>query len=226
MRAAIVFDLDGTLVDSAPDIAAAVNRMLDGEGRPALPLAVVIGFIGNGIPKLVERVIAHCGLERDRHADLTQATLDHYSRAASDRTVVYPGVVPALEELRSRGHALGICTNKPEAPARHVLQALGLAGFFDAVIGGDTLATRKPHPDPLHAAYAALPAGPRLYVGDSEVDAETARRAGVPFLLFTEGYRKSPVQDLHHAASYGHGAALPELVDRVLALADRPADGF
>ncbi len=212
-----MFDLDGTLVDSLADLAAATNRMLHDNNVAALPLEQVQQFVGNGLPKLVERVILHCDLSMDRHVDLTRQTLTHYNAGASDKTVVYPGVMQALEQLRDMGCVLGVCTNKPEAPARHVLKAMNLTHYFDAVLGGDSLHTRKPDPAHLKASFAAVnSAGPQLFVGDSEVDAETAQRAQVPFLLFTEGYRKSPVAEIPHTASYGDSAELPTLVTQVL----------
>lgn len=213
---AIVFDLDGTLIDSAPDIRAAANRMLEGEGQPPLDLATIISFIGNGLPKLVERVIGARGLDMADHDRLTGVTLDHYSRAASDLTVAYPGMAAALDRLRGVGHVLGICTNKPEAPARDILRDMDLARYFDAVIGGDSLAVKKPDPAPLRRTFEMLGKGPGLYVGDSEVDAETARNAGVPFLLFTEGYRKSPIAALPHRARFSDFADLPDLVAAAL----------
>lgn len=219
MPASIVFDLDGTLVNSAPDIAAAVNRMLADEGKEALDLATVISFVGHGLPNLVAQVIRHLDMDMDRHAVLAQATLGHYNSASTAHSVVYPGLISALKVLRDEGHAMGVCTNKPEGPAHHVLKALGLDEFFDVVIGGDTLQTRKPDPEMLHAAFAALTKAQPIFVGDSEVDAETASRANVPFLLFTEGYRKSPVEQLTHTFAYDDSAALPRLVGQVLASA-------
>ncbi len=217
MAAVVIFDLDGTLVDSLADIAGAANRMLADLGHPALPHDTIRRFVGNGLPKLVERVMAQCGLPRDRHHELTQLTLAHYNAGACDRTVPYPGVVQALGQLREMGCVLGVCTNKPEAPARHVLHELDLMPYFDTVVGGDTLDTRKPDPAHLKASFEALPAlGPHIFVGDSEVDAETAQRARVPFLLFTQGYRKSPVADLPHTLSYDHSADLPALVRRIV----------
>lgn len=218
MTAAIVFDLDGTLIDSAPDITAAVNRMLAAEGHRPLDLATVTSFVGKGLPNLVAQVIGHVGLDMGRHEELSAATLEEYNRSNSSLTVPYPGVVAALERLAGDGAALGICTNKPEGPARQVLADLGLARFFDVVIGGDSLPTRKPEPGMLHASFAALPNLPRLYVGDSEVDAETAQNAGVPFLLYTEGYRKSPVSALPHRAAFDAFADLPGLVAQALAI--------
>ncbi|NEX48005.1 phosphoglycolate phosphatase [Rhodobacter sp. ETT8] len=208
----LVFDLDGTLVDSAPDIHAAVARMLAGEGLPPLDLATVTSFIGNGLPKLVERVIVRVGLDMRQHPRLTKATLHHYSAASSDLTRPYPGVVAALTALQQAGHLMGVCTNKPVAPARDVLRDLGLAPFFSAVIGGDSLPVAKPDPAPLHACIAALGGGPTLYIGDSEVDAATATAAGVPFALFTEGYRKTSVADLAPLMQFSDFDDLPFLL--------------
>ena len=220
MSATIVFDLDGTLIDSLADLSQAVNRMLSDVGEQPLPQQTIQRFVGNGLPKLVQRTMDHCGLPQGRHSELTRLTLDHYNAAHCEHTTTYPGVPEALAELRRMGCVLGICTNKPEEPARHVLKALNLSGFFDAVLGGDTLTTRKPDPAHLHASFDALPdAGPRLFVGDSEVDAETAHRAGIPFLLFTEGYRKSPVADLPHKISYSDSAKLPDCVRQVIGTA-------
>lgn len=208
----VVFDLDGTLVDSAPDIQAAVARMLAAEGRAPLDLATITAFIGNGLPKLVERVIRHTGMDLADHARLTRLTLDQYNAATADLTRPYPGVMAALVALQAAGMTLGICTNKPEAPARAVLRDLGLDRFFTAVVGGDSLAVTKPDPAPLRAAIAALGGGATVYVGDSEVDAATAVAAKVPFVLFTEGYRKTPVAELPHQAAFSDFADLPALI--------------
>ncbi|WP_170587855.1 phosphoglycolate phosphatase [Ruegeria arenilitoris] len=219
MTAAIVFDLDGTLVDSLADIAAAANRMLADQGHAPLPEETIQGFVGNGLPKLVERVILHCGLNIERHSELTQVTLNQYSQASSAMTRPYPGVKDALQRLRAADIALGVCTNKPEAPARHILEVLDLAQFFDVVIGGDTLKSRKPDPAHLSATFEALGTNDaRVFVGDSEVDAETAQRAQVPFLLYSEGYRKSPVSELPHLASFDDFARLPDLALGIIGL--------
>ena len=209
--ARIVFDLDGTLVDSAGEIHAAVTRMLDEVGAATLDLTTVTGFVGNGLPKLVERVIRATGLDMDRHAELTDRVLSHFNALGGSMTAPYPGVMAALDRLRDTGHTLAICTNKPEAPARHILEKLGF-DHFDVVVGGDTLPTRKPDPEMLWAAAQALGEGPLIYVGDSDVDAETAERARVPFLLFTQGYRKSSVEALYHTGRFDRFDDLPDLV--------------
>lgn len=206
--AALVFDLDGTLIDSAPDIRAAVNRMLEDEGRAPLDLPTVISFIGNGLPRLVARAMQARDCPPEDHDRLTRATLAYYQAAPATLSRPYPGIHAALEALRSAGHRLGICTNKPEAPARAILADFDMAALFDVVVGGDTLAVRKPDPAPLIHAVEAM-SGPPVFVGDSEIDAETAARARIPFVLFTEGYRKVPVDTLPHAALYSAASDLP-----------------
>jgi len=212
---AIIFDLDGTLVDSAPDIQAAANKMLESEGLAPLDLPTVISFIGNGLPKLVERSMRARDLPMARHAELTERTLEFYNAESTARTVPYPGLTDALTTLQAQGFTLGVCTNKPADPARDILNQLNLAAHFEVVIGGDSLAVKKPDPAPLRAAFEAL-GREGLYVGDSEVDAETAERAGVPFLLFTEGYRKQPIEALPHLARFDHFDALPGLIAQAL----------
>jgi len=210
----IIFDLDGTLIDSAPDIHAAIARTLADEGQPPLNFGVVRSFIGNGVPVLIDRVMAARGERPDpaRRANLISRFLVHYEAKSSNLTTVYPGVRTALQTLREAGHPIGLCTNKPAGPARRILAAFDLLVFFDVVIGGDTLAERKPHPEPLLAAVRTLGCASALFAGDSEVDADTAGAAGIPFLLFTEGYRKTPVVDLRHHATFSTFAALPDLV--------------
>ncbi len=211
--ARIVFDLDGTLIDSAPDIAAAANRTLAEVGVTPLSLAQARSFVGGGAPIFVERMAAARGLADP--AVLLPRFLHHYEGAVA-HTVIYPGVEDALARLRAGGHRLGLCTNKPVGPTRSVLAHFGWDAMFDIVVGGDSLAVCKPDPAPLLAAFEDLGEGPCLYVGDSEVDAETAARAGVPFVLFTEGYRKSPVADLQHGALFSDWAEVPGVVGALL----------
>jgi phosphoglycolate phosphatase len=213
----VVFDLDGTLVDSAPDIRAAVNRMLEGEGLEPLDLPTVVSFIGHGLPRLVARVMAARGVDESEHARLTQVTKAAYDAAPAVLTLPYPGVPEMLEALAAAGHPLGICTNKPEDSARALLADMGLARWFGSVVGGDRLARPKPDPAMLWASIAELGGGAAVFVGDSEVDAATAHAAGVPFLLFTEGYRHAPVTALNPAATFGDHAGLPALVAEVRA---------
>ena len=208
---AIVFDLDGTLIDSLPDIHAALNKVLAGEGAAPVTAEEAKGFIGHGIPNLVAQARHARGIDIARQHAMTDEMFRHYLAHPADLTRPYPGVVEALTALRDMGHPLGICTNKALKPTRDILQALNLGSFFAEVVGGDSLPQKKPDPSPLHACFAALGA-PLLYVGDSEVDAETALRAGIPFALYTQGYRKAPVAELAHDLAFDDFARLVDWV--------------
>ncbi|WP_022703091.1 phosphoglycolate phosphatase [Pseudorhodobacter ferrugineus] len=210
---AVVFDLDGTLIDSAPDIAANANAVLEEMGMSPLPEAQLRGFIGKGVGHLIGQVLAASGQAADGpfHAPMVQRFNARYD-TAFENTVIYPSVVPALEALIDAGCVLGICTNKPIAPTHAVLRHLRLDGYFGVVYGGDSLSQRKPDPAPLLAAAKDLGHAQVIYVGDSEVDAETAANAKVPFLIYTEGYRKTPVHDLPHDAAFNDFKQLSGLV--------------
>ena len=209
--ARIVFDLDGTLIDSAPDIHAIANAVLAAQGAAPITPEQTRGFIGEGAAVFVARMREARGIPDSEHDRLLAAFIARYDDAVS-LTRPYRGVSEALETLLRGGHVLGICTNKPIGPARKVLAHFGLDRFFATVWGGDSLPRRKPDPAPLRAAFDALPEGREIYVGDSEVDAETDRRAGVDFVLFTEGYRKTPVAELPHRAAFSSFEALPGLI--------------
>lgn len=209
----LIFDLDGTLIDSVPDLHAAVNRMLAAEGQPPMERREVQSYVGDGAPTLVRRVMAARGLDQARHAELSDRMIADYTRRSSELTVVYPHVPETLRILRKSGHRLGICTNKPGTATAVVLAALGLDSFFDIVVAGDSLSERKPHPAPLVAAHRAL-GGRSIYVGDSEVDALTAEAAALPFLLFSEGYLRVPVEDIPVSGIFENFRQLPELVAR------------
>jgi len=211
----IIFDLDGTLIDSAPDIHATANRVLALEGLPPLPFEQVRGFIGNGVSVLISRILIAQDLpgEGAQHKRMAEVFTEQYESAVT-LTTLYPNVAETLALFRRQGRRLGLCTNKPVAPTRAVLAHFGLDGTFDAIVGGDSLTTRKPDPAPLRHVAQAL-GGTAIYVGDSEVDAETAARAGLPLALFTEGYRKTPVHELYHSVTFGDFAELPGLIARL-----------
>ena len=209
----LVFDLDGTLIDSAPDIHAAANVALAAEGLPPVSADESRNFIGNGSAVFIARLEQATAGESvpDRHARMLALFLQTYE-TSHDRTRPYPDVPETLAALRRAGWRLGLCTNKPIAPARAVLAHLGWEDVFDAVIGGDSLPVIKPDPAPLRAVIDALGAGPVVYVGDSEVDAATAQAAHVPFALYTPGYRKTPIETIPHASAFDRYPDLPEIV--------------
>lgn len=194
---AVIFDLDGTLVDSAPDLHAAANRLLAEQGLPPLPLVEVRGFVGNGVPRLVERCLEAAGRPA-KGAALTTA-VDRfealYGAAPAALTRPYDGVEAMLGALSARGLLLGVCTNKPERLTRQVLEGVALDRHLRAVVGGDTAAAMKPDPAPLAHCLRLLGAGvdEALYVGDSEIDADAAAAAGLGFALYSGGYRKRPL---------------------------------
>lgn len=224
----VIFDLDGTLIDSAPDIHATANTVLAEDGLGPLDLATVRGFVGRGVPHLVDRLLeAHGVRDPARAARMVAAFTDRYE-AAVTLTRPYPGVPAALAALTAAGHTLGICTNKPVAPARAILRHLGLLDVFSVIIGGDSLRQRKPDPAPLilaieDAAVVAGGAGPSLYVGDSEVDAQTAQAAGIPLALFSGGYRKTPIHQLPHRVAFDDFGQLSGIVADMLDQTARPA---
>lgn len=209
----IVFDLDGTLVDSAPDLMVAANKMLKGEGLEPLDLPTITSYIGNGLPKLVERVMRARGIGSHHFERLYDEVKDFYNAAPADESRPMPGVPELLAKLKAEGHRLGVCTNKPEEPARLMLKLLGLETYFDTVVGGDALPEKKPHPAPLNLAFERLGEGARVYVGDSEVDAEVALAAEVPFAIYTQGYRKQAVEGLPHEYRFDHFSELGSILE-------------
>jgi len=213
MSATIAFDLDGTLIDSLSHIHHAVSLGLAEMSLPPITQQKTRGFVGRGFPVLLERVVDHVGASQSVHPELSRRVMHHYVNTRSDPASLYPGVPQALGALRATGHRLTLCTNKPHAATIAALADTGLEYFFEIVIAGDSLPTRKPDPAMLMAALDGATCG--LFVGDSEVDAETAERAGVAMLLFTEGYRQTPLASLTHAGSFSDFAKLPRLVAHI-----------
>lgn len=183
----VVFDLDGTLADSAPDMRAALNAVMAARGLAGFSDAETRGFIGHGVPVLIRRAIAARGQPDAVFADWRDAYMAAYAEGICIETRLYPGVATVLDAMA--GRVLAVCTNKPQALAEALIGRLGLAGRFAVVLGGDTDAGRKPDPGPLHAVAARLGAGRAVMVGDSMADAGAAQAAGWPMALFTGGYR-------------------------------------
>jgi phosphoglycolate phosphatase len=183
---AVIFDLDGTLIDSAPDLRAALNRVLATRGLPALSADAVRRMIGDGAKALVERAFAAHGRPAEP-IDLADFLAD-YEANSTVETVTYPGMEAVLAELRGRGHDLAVCTNKPAAATAIILGALGLQKYFAAVVGGDSTPYRKPDPRHLEGAMAALGAAKAVMIGDHENDMAAAKGLAVPSIFVTWGY--------------------------------------
>jgi len=219
MTETVVFDLDGTLVDTLPDIEAAANAVLAAEGRRALTSEEVRQLIGSGGRVLMKNAFRATG-EPGSEA-LIETAFAAYIAAYEESPVAgstpFPGVHDALERLSARGTRLAVCTNKPGHLAERVLDTFGLAGFFAGVVGGDTLAVRKPSPEPLLEAVAR--AGgmgrPAAMVGDSPIDADAARAASIPFIAVSFGYSPVPASALGAAAVIDRFDALAAALDGI-----------
>lgn len=216
--ASVVFDLDGTLLDSAPDLQDCANHALASVSEPPMKLEEVRGYIGDGISELVRRLIEARGLNPDSHSDLSSLFLERYAANPHARSRPHEGTDCALQRLSDLGVPLGICTNKPEGITRSILDHLGWSRHFAAVVGGDTTQWRKPDPRPLLRASDSLRAERCVFVGDSEADCHTAQAARIPIMLFEGGYRKTPLRELRFDASFPNYGAfrnrLAELLER------------
>lgn len=181
----LVFDLDGTLIDSAPDIAAGINEYFAGQGWPELEVDFVAGFTGNGPRRLLLDMMVELGLPSDDETvdRAVKGYLAAYDRTPSRHTRFYEAVKEDLQALHARGFRLGVCTNKPHGLTLRILDILGIGDLFSAVAGADDVPACKP--DPIHLLTVAermgLSAGRWVYVGDTTVDQATAAGAGVPF---------------------------------------------
>ncbi|AUN29118.1 phosphoglycolate phosphatase [Niveispirillum cyanobacteriorum] len=216
---ALIFDFDGTLIDSAPDIALGLNRLLVAEGRRELPLSDVHQMIGDGAGRLVEQAFAATGaaLTPAELGPMTERYLAIYGALPVDRSCIYPGVVETLTALKNAGHRLGLCTNKPAGISVDLLRDLGLDALFDAVAGGDSVARKKPHPDPLLFVMERLGvgAGGAVMVGDNANDVAAARGAGVPVVAVAYGYPRMALADLGADIIIDRFADLPGALARL-----------
>jgi phosphoglycolate phosphatase len=184
----LLLDLDGTLVDTVPDLAAALNRLMAARRMPAFTHTQVAAMVGDGVAALVRKAFAARGAEPDAAA--VPAFAADYGATTAVASRLYPGVLPALQALRAQGWQLAVCTNKPEAAARALLDALGLAPLLCAVGGGDSFAVKKPDPGHLLATLALVPAAPQrsLMLGDHRNDVTAATGAGIACIYAAWGY--------------------------------------
>ncbi|HEX6956485.1 MAG TPA: HAD family hydrolase [Ferrovibrio sp.] len=220
MHKAILFDLDGTLVDTAPDLAAATDYALQSAGRPAIGLDAVRQMVGDGARALLERGFQVTGgmPSQDIFEAAVAALYVYYEDHLADTSRPFPGVVTSLANLAENGYALAVCTNKLERFSRELLQRLGLDGFFGAVVGGDTLSVRKP--DPGHVRGTVEKLGEKLgkqigwaaMVGDSAYDVNAAQAAGLPCIAVSFGYTRIPARELGADRLIDHFAELPDAI--------------
>jgi phosphoglycolate phosphatase len=216
----VVFDLDGTLVDTAPDLINALNFVLDREGLPAVPIKSARNMIGAGARKLLER-----GLEIDgRHVSsgdldrLIKDFIDHYAAHSADESRPFEGLQDALDDLSARGYRFAVCTNKLEWLSKLLLDRLGLSSRFSAICGADTFGVSKPDPAILQqtVARAGGHIASTVMVGDAGPDIGVARRAGVPVIGVEFGYTEVPIADLKPDRLIGHMRELPAAVESLM----------
>ena len=216
----VVFDLDGTLVDTAPDLISALNFVLDREGLPPVPLQSARTLIGAGVRRLLER-----GLEVDgRHAGvedidrLTDDFIEYYAAHIADASRPFDGLESALDDLEAQGYRFAVCTNKLEWLSKRLLDRLGLSARFAAICGADTFGISKPDPAILQqtVARAGGQLSTAIMVGDAGPDIGVARRAGIPVIGVEFGYTDVPIADLKPDRLIGHMSELPAAVESLM----------
>lgn len=199
--AVVVIDLDGTLLDTAPDLAYAANQMLAELKRPALPVEQIQSYVGNGVSRLVKRVLTE-NRSAEPDAQLFAQGFPifekYYAAHVSDQSRPFPGVMEAMDKLRAAGYALVCITNKAECYTHPLLKDTGLFDYFDLILSGDSLPRKKPDPLPLLHAVAQFNIAPEklLIIGDSINDIQAARAAGCPVFCVSYGYQGgAPIDD-------------------------------
>lgn len=212
------FDLDGTLVDSNRDLAPAINHALSVIGRPAISSDATRKLIGGGARRMLERAVELTGeaLPEGEFEAIYGELLVHYEAHIADHTVPYPGCLDALDALAERGCKLAVITNKIEVYSRKLLDALGMAGRFEVILGGDTLGPgrAKPAPDMIDTAILMCGGGTFAMVGDSTFDVRAARNAKVPVVALSFGYNDLPAAELGADAVIDHYDELVPALER------------
>ena len=201
----IVFDLDGTLVDTAPDLTSALNHALSRHGHLAVSAATVRSAVGLGIRVMIEETLRRLGASDDVDEMLAKF-LAYYEANIARESWPFPGVVVVLERLAAEGATLAVCTNKQERPSRLLLQELDLEDYFSAISGRDTFPVSKPNPSHLIGTIALAGGDPSnaIMIGDSDVDVMTAKAAHVPIILVSFGYATTPLAELKAEATIDH----------------------
>jgi len=212
----IVFDLDGTLIDTAPDLIDTLNVVFAREGLPALPYQAARNLIGGGAKAMIARGLAlnRAAVIPAKLESMFADFLAHYAEHIADRSRPFPGLTDALDALAADGRRLAVCTNKLERLSRQLLGEFKLLGRFAAVCGQDTFGVQKPDPEMLRRTIAAAGGDPRraIMVGDSATDIRTARAAGVPVIAVDFGYSEVPVSEFAPDRVIGHFKQLPAAI--------------
>jgi phosphoglycolate phosphatase len=216
----VVFDLDGTLVDTAPDLISALNYILDREGMPPVPLHSARNMIGAGVRKLIERGLELEGREASP-SDITRLTDDfvaYYAEHIADGSRPFEGLETALDDLLARGYRFAVCTNKLEWLSKLLLDRLGLSARFAAICGADTFGVSKPDPAILRqtVARAGGDIASAIMVGDAGTDIGVARRAAIPVIGVSFGYSDVPIADLKPDRLIHHMNELPSAVESLM----------
>ncbi len=219
-RPLAIFDLDGTLVETAGDLVFTLNHLLDAEGLPPVTLAAARDMVGDGAKALIARGFAANGTELadDRLERLFADFLVHYGANIANESHAFPGAEAALDRLQEAGFALAVCTNKPESMSKLLLSELGLADRFAVIAGPETFDVRKPDPRHISETIAAAGAAPEatIVIGDSMNDVAAAKGAGVPVIVVDFGYTTIPVPELGADRIISH---FDDLFDEITSLA-------
>lgn len=218
----VVFDLDGTLVDTAPDLVRAANHSLSLAGLPPVSADIITPYVGFGARRMIVEGLSASGTQLgETEVDVLLAHyLEFYAQNIAVESRPYPGLIAEIEMLRARGAVIAICTNKMEHMSRRLISALGLDHHFQAIVGRDTLSVCKPHPDHLleTIARAGGSAGRALMIGDTETDIATARAAGVPVAGVSFGYSPVAMTELGPDITLDAYAGLADLVAEFLSV--------
>jgi phosphoglycolate phosphatase len=216
----LVFDLDGTLVDTAPDLVATLNHVFAGEGLSPVPFTLARNMVGGGARLMIERGLAAEGrtLAEPERERLYQEFIAYYAAHIADRSRPFPGVEAVCDILAKRGFRLAVCTNKLEWLARRLLDTLGLSTRFAAICGADTFGVSKPDRRMFEATVAKAGGHPgaAVMIGDSETDVATARAAGIPIIAVAFGYSETPIAELAPDRLIADFAELPLVVEDLL----------
>jgi len=196
----LLFDLDGTLLDTAPDLYATLNHCLKTAGRDPVTLESVKHMVGQGAVVLLKRGLVATGgmVEEEEFQNLVDLFFSHYGDNLSDHSIPYEGMQDCLDILKEQGHSLSVCTNKPYGFAKQILDDFNLSSYFDALTGGDSFDIRKPHPDHIHKTLdlMSLKSGTAVMIGDTHNDIDAAVSAGIGSIAVTFGYSDTPATEL------------------------------